>query len=76
MFLLIGFISNVFQGNEKNELSQTSLQTIRLQLDGVIPSICDVIAIVGTSASITVENVDVLGAAVDTLISVAKTENW
>ena len=61
------------QDFEKEDLSSTTLQNIRLQLDCVVPSLCDVIESV---PHLSVENVDTIDAAVETLISIASTEKW
>jgi hypothetical protein len=57
-------------------LSATSLQNIRLQLDAVVPLLCDVITSLDMVSTINDENVETITAVVDTLISVAQTENW
>ena len=46
------------QDFEKEDLSSTTLQNIRLQLDCVVPSLCDVIESV---PHLSVENVDTKG---------------
>ncbi len=65
-----------YKDRERGELSSTSLQNVRLQFDTVVPSLCDVISSLDDLKTLTDENVDTISAVFDTLISVARTENW